>query len=667
MTLKKRLLTSLSIHIFLLIIFLMFWLNFYYNISYERALEEDAMMLIHDITNLHLLTDEYLMYQSSRSIEQWNYQYDDILYKLGNRIDMDKSNSIDFENLYPVFLKLQSVNIQLHRINTDSLSQNQVSQLLIQKNRFTSLLSLKIRDILVDFNNVYKTSFLKGEKIRKNSLVIISMYLIIVIIFSVLNSLYNYNKIIPPLNILLEKVQQMGSFKRFGNSESLIINFSTNIDEEIEKFGIGFNAMVERLTTSFGRLEEETKKRQSIEKEIIFERDKLGSILDSMTDGVSIVGENYDIQYVNPSLLKKFGPPDWKKCFQYFHNLSEPCSWCKKLEVPFRKNIPWEWTSEKTGKSYDIIDTPIKNKDGSISILEISREITERKELEFKLLHHKENLENLVSKRTEEIYTSNERLSKSQQAMRFLLEDVNLARNELQNVNENLLKSNKDLEAFSHSVSHDLRSPLRAVAGFSAKLQRRLGESSDTETLRLMTVISVNTSKMQDLITDLLSFSKVNTKIQSFGNLDMNNLVSSLCRDFEEEMLEKNIECRISSLPDAIGNYSMLKQVFINLIDNAVKFRNLNTRTEIEIGYRKSENAYYVKDNGCGFDPKFSESIFDIFKRITNDTDVNGTGVGLAIVKRIIESHGGQVWAESKPGEGSVFYYSLGVNKQELS
>ncbi len=231
-------------------------------------------------------------------------------------------------------------------------------------------------------------------------------------------------------------------------------------------------------------------------------------------------------------------------------------------------------------------------------------------------------------------------------------------RAELLNLNTNLERSNKDLEAFSHTVSHDLRSPLRAVMGFSTKLQKHIAKSADPESLRLTDVIYENTIKMQNLIAHLLAYSKVASSNLSKSEIDLNQLMKTLYSDYEKVLKEKEIKLEILSLPKAFGNYPMIKQVIINLLDNAIKFSNKGNKALISIGYsEKNEGAYYIKDNGCGFDSKFSKDVFQIFKRVTSNSKIEGTGVGLAIVKRIVESHGGEVWVESKPDEGSSFFF----------
>ncbi len=297
---------------------------------------------------------------------------------------------------------------------------------------------------------------------------------------------------------------------------------------------------------------------------------------------------------------------------------------------------------------------------------DLETEVVEHRQTEKELENYRVHLEELVKERTAELEDSNKEIRKSQQAMQYLLEDVNEARISLQISNESLERANREMEAFSYSVSHDLRSPLRAVLGFSYKLEGRIGKNADKETLRLISVISENTIKMQTLISDILNFSRIGRTELKREQINIQSLVSEICSDFTENTDGRYPRFDILTLPDTFGTYSMIKQVFVNLIDNAVKFTRSAENPLISIGSQISEagTVYFVKDYGSGFDMQFSGKIFDIFTRLHNDKGVEGTGVGLAIVKLIIKRHGGRVWVESEPGKGTAFYFTLG-NKNE--
>ena len=225
-----------------------------------------------------------------------------------------------------------------------------------------------------------------------------------------------------------------------------------------------------------------------------------------------------------------------------------------------------------------------------------------------------------------------------------------------------LEKSNEELEAFSYSVSHDLRAPLRSINGFSDILKEDYGKKLDDEGNRLLNIVIESASNMGHLIDDILDFSRLGRKEVSKEALDMTFIVNSV----KDELLNKNrvkanVTTNLNESPNVLGDIALIKQVWVNLLGNAIKYSSGNSEIEIEIkGITRNGFAIYsTKDNGTGFDMKYHDKIFGVFQRLHDSADFEGTGVGLAIVKRIIEKHGGKVWAESKPGEGSTFFFSL--------
>lgn len=224
-----------------------------------------------------------------------------------------------------------------------------------------------------------------------------------------------------------------------------------------------------------------------------------------------------------------------------------------------------------------------------------------------------------------------------------------------------LQSANKNLEAFSYSASHDLRTPLRALNGFASILLEDYSASVDAEGKRMLHLITDNANQMGRLIDDLLSFSGIGQKEMNLQKLNISEMVSSAFNEIITEEDKSKIEFRVNSLPDVIGDYDMIHQVWLNLIGNAVKFSSRKPNPVIEIGGKvePSETIYYVRDNGAGFDLKHSDKLFGVFKRLPSTKDYEGTGVGLAIVSRIVLRHNGRVWAEGKVNEGATFYFSL--------
>ncbi|MFO7665968.1 MAG: PAS domain S-box protein [Desulfobacterales bacterium] len=222
--------------------------------------------------------------------------------------------------------------------------------------------------------------------------------------------------------------------------------------------------------------------------------------------------------------------------------------------------------------------------------------------------------------------------------------------------------SNKELEAFSYSVSHDLRSPLQHIAGFAELLRNREYESLDEKSRQYLKVISDSALRLARLIDDLLSFSRMGRADMMKRKTNLDSLVKEILRDFLADVKERAINLKIGPLPEVYGDSAMLRQVFVNLVSNAFKYTKNCDKAEIEIGStsgEKGEVCIYVKDNGAGFDMKYVDKLFGLFQRLHRIEDYEGTGVGLANVRRIINRHGGRVWAEGKVGEGATFYFTL--------
>ncbi len=223
-----------------------------------------------------------------------------------------------------------------------------------------------------------------------------------------------------------------------------------------------------------------------------------------------------------------------------------------------------------------------------------------------------------------------------------------------------LLAVNKELEAFSYSVSHDLRAPLRAVTGFARILEEDYARVLDVEGKRLLDIISKNAERMGILIDDLLSFSRLGRQELQKNEVDMNELVNNVIADLDEATRRSTI-INVSMLPHVKCDPALMKQVIINLISNAIKYSGKSEHPEVEISSSCTgdEVVFSVKDNGVGFDMRYVDKLFGVFQRLHSDHEFHGTGVGLAIVQRIIHKHNGRVWAEGKVNEGARLYFSL--------
>ena len=260
-------------------------------------------------------------------------------------------------------------------------------------------------------------------------------------------------------------------------------------------------------------------------------------------------------------------------------------------------------------------------------------DISERMQAEAELAQHREHLEELVKERTAELQSTN-----------------------------------KELEAFAYSVSHDLRAPLRAINGFANILMTKYGRELDAEGNRIGSIIQDNSQKMSQLINDLLAFSRMGRKEMNSSTIDMKNMANAIYFEASSEEERTRVDFSLADLPPVAGDPNMMRLVWMNLISNALKFSAQRSKMVISVSYQNDEKntIFCIKDNGAGFDMQYVDKLFNVFQRLHGEDEFKGTGVGLALVQRIIHRHGGRIWAEAEEEKGAAFYFALPKHPRKI-
>ena len=353
------------------------------------------------------------------------------------------------------------------------------------------------------------------------------------------------------------------------------------------------------------------------------ERDNPNLIFESMVDGVYMVSKDRKLAFMNRVLREKFGDRAGDICYETFHGRRTPCPLCKLSEVLDGKTVRWEWHSRRTDEIYDLVETPLTNADGTTSKLTIFRDITEHKRREA------------------------ERAREERLRLQLLGE---------------LERSNNELKDFAYIVSHDLKAPLRAITSLAEWLAADYGDKLDEDGREQLELLKNRTRRMHNLIESILTYSRIGRSNEVKEEVDLNTLVSEVIALIDPpEGIAIEV---VGELPTIPFERTRMEQIFQNLLGNAALYMD-KPEGWITISCSEDDDddgsnwRFSVADNGPGIDEKYYKKIFQIFQTLRPRDEVESTGVGLTIVRKIVRMHGGEITVESKLGEGSTFHFTI--------
>ena len=455
---------------------------------------------------------------------------------------------------------------------------------------------------------------------------------------------FNFN-FTPPLYTISFTREDLAYFSVFALLSGLLIWFGVvrrraeaELRQSREELEIKVAERTAELRKTNEQLQLEVSERRRAE-EILRER---ASLLDLTHDTVFVRDMNDVITYWNRGAEELYGWTSREAVGQVSHQLTRTIFPEPLDEINTKLLRTGRWEGELVHAMRDGTGVVVASRwslqrderGNPIAILETNNNITERKQAEEAVRRSRDELEVKVKERTAE----------------------------LRKTNVDLQSVNKELEAFAYSVSHDLRAPVRHIAGFTELLQKHVEPVLDDKSRHHISMILDSAKRMGTLVDDLLAFSRIGRAETQKTTVHLEQLIKGVVGEVAPDAQDRKISWRIGTLPICYGDPSMLRLVFANLVTNAVKFTRTREQAEIEIdslNHTPDEVVVFVKDNGVGFDMKYKDKLFGVFQRLHSQEAFEGTGIGLATVQRIVQAHGGRVWAEASVNNGATFYVVL--------
>jgi len=399
--------------------------------------------------------------------------------------------------------------------------------------------------------------------------------------------------------------------------------------------------------------------------ELLSEKNKLETILACMGDGLSIQDRDFRILLQNQSHRQMIGDAEGRFCYEAYERRSSVCDSCPVAQAFADGQVHTQErrvSLDDGDHFFEITASPLRDGTGAIVAgIELVREITGRRKTEEEVMRLNDELEQRVLDRTRELSDANQALQEEVRQRSAAQEEIIWLNEDLERRTHALEETNRELEAFSYSVSHDLRAPLRHIEGFSRLLMEECADRLDPHSQDYLNRVCRASQRMSSLIEDLLNLSRVTRGDLHRQQVNLSRLAAEIAAELQEGSPDRPVTFKIAKGMTAWGDSHLLRVLLVNLLGNAWKYTGKCEEAVIEFGCREidCEKVWFVSDNGVGFNMAYADRLFGTFQRLHHSSDFEGTGIGLATVKRIINRHEGKVWGEGEVGVGATFYFTL--------
>ena len=600
--------------------------NYGNTLQAEMAKLKEYDLITRGLNDLNVLTFEYVSFRTERTKGQWKDRFSKINTHL-DRINSEYGD-LTLETERKLLPKVRE-DLAIMMTMFDFLASDEIlkdpkfaSELKINSQSKININAVQIFD---NINRIYVDIYTKIDSDQKYQQYSSLFFILFVIISNTAIYVVYIRSVVKPLEKVTDEMKLIGS----GDLKRRV---PVKNNDEIGIVAENFNIMLENLDKITASKSELDKALDLIKND----SKRFRTVLDGIDDVIYISDtDTYDILHFN-KIAEDIWGKNWKgkKCYEVLQGRSEPCPFCSNkiiLSKEFEdKAYIWEFQNEITKNWYRCSDKAITWTDGRRVRFEIASDITAMKNAEQEIKELNRTLEAKVEQRTAQ-----------------------------------LMETNKELESFSYTVSHDLRAPLRMVMGYSNILLEDYSEKIDEEGKETIDTIVRNTKRMQHLIDDILQFSRMGRRELKLEKLDVKLIFETKYNELATLEKERNITFNIDEFPEILADRVLFELLVQNLLSNAIKFSSKKEKADINVINQNAEDhlSIVVKDNGVGFEEKYKDKMFGVFQRLHSDEEFSGTGVGLAIVHRVVTKHGWSIDAESKVGEGAIFKISVPINK----